>query len=294
MAELPFETKRRARSLEEFGKLQAASFNRDKIGASIAAYAARPSDVIITPYGKCGTTWTQQIFHTLRTRGDMAFDDISRVVPWIEMAGVLDMDINAEQRAEPRGFKSHLDYDHVPKGAKYINVIRHPVDAAYSAYKFMEGWFLEPGYVSADAFVAAGASEARYHKHFVSWWHHRKDDNVLYLVYEHMKADPERAVERIADFMGVELDTELRAIALENTSLPFMKAYGDRFDDAMLRQLSEATTVPAGSDSAKVRAGLVGAHTLSEATVDLLDKTWRTHVLPETGCESYEALIAAL
>ena len=39
------------------------------------------------------------------------------------------------------------------KGCKYINVIRDPLDAAYSSFKFMEGWYLEPGAVSPDDFV---------------------------------------------------------------------------------------------------------------------------------------------
>jgi len=49
-------------------------------------YQPRPDDVIVSPYGKCGTTWIQQMFHTLRTGGDLDYDDISRVVPWIETA----------------------------------------------------------------------------------------------------------------------------------------------------------------------------------------------------------------
>jgi hypothetical protein len=28
----------------------------------------RPTDIVIAPFGKCGTTWLQQIGHTLRTR----------------------------------------------------------------------------------------------------------------------------------------------------------------------------------------------------------------------------------
>ena len=46
----------------------------------------------------------------------MDFDDISRVVPWIEMGRRVDIDLNAEQRGNPRGFKSHLEFDQLPKG----------------------------------------------------------------------------------------------------------------------------------------------------------------------------------
>jgi len=290
----PPNTRKRAESLEEFHEILDGTFDSQKTEASIRAYQPRPDDIIITPFGKCGTTWTQQIFHTLRSRGDMDFDDISRVVPWLETSASLDIDINAEQRFEPRGFKSHLDYEKIPKGAKYINVIRHPVDAAYSGFKFMEGWYLEPGAISADSYVMASADDANYHKHFNSWWAHKDDENVLYLIYEHMKVDLEGTIEKIARFMACELDDGLRAISLEHASLAYMQHYKNRFDDAMLRELSEKEVLPRGSDSAKVRAGKVGVHEFSQSVVDLLNQIWREQVTPLTGFDTYEALIESL
>ena len=181
--------KKRPSSMAEMAALMKQDVVFDKVRESIEVYQPRPTDIIITPFGKCGTIWTQQIFHTLRTRGDMEFDDISRVVPWLETSLGLGIDINAEQKVEPRGFKSHLSYDKIPQGARYINVIRHPVDASYSAFRFMEGWYLEPGAVSADEYALARLQDASYYKHFISWWPHRGDENMLYLVYEHMIDD---------------------------------------------------------------------------------------------------------
>ncbi|MBO6555042.1 MAG: sulfotransferase domain-containing protein [Pseudomonadales bacterium] len=285
--------KKRATSMAELGEIHAKSFNPEGIARSIKSYQPRASDVIITPYGKSGTTWTQQIFHTLRTRGDMDFDDISRVVPWIEMTDLLQMDINAEQRVNPRGFKSHLEWEKLPRGAKYINVIRDPLDVAYSAFRFMEGWFVEPDTIPAEVFISARAKDASYHKHFVSWWKHRNDDDVLYLVYEHMKKDREGVIRRIADFAGIELDDELLALTLEHSSIDFMKAHKDRFDDAMLRAKSEEY-LPSGSDSAKVRVGMVGEFTWPDEIVAMYDELWQTHVAPETGFTNYQDLIASL
>ena len=117
------------------------------------AFEPRPSDVIISPFAKCGTTWLQQIFHTLRTGGDEDFDDISRVVPWLEPAVSLGMDLNAEQVASPRGFKSHLTWAVVPKGCRYIVSLRDPGDALVSLYHFMVGWYIEPGTVTLEEFA---------------------------------------------------------------------------------------------------------------------------------------------
>src|SRR3954451_11580486 len=85
--------------------------------ASGLAFVPRSSDVIIASYAKCGTTWLQQMVHSLRTGGDLDFDAILRVVPALEPAADLDLDLDGPQRAEPRAFKSHLSYDQAPAGA---------------------------------------------------------------------------------------------------------------------------------------------------------------------------------
>ena len=97
----------RPKTFEEFAARRAGMGTAEGIQRALA-FKPRPDDVIIAPYGKCGTTWLQQVFHGLRTRGDMDFDDISRIVPWIETAYDLGLDLEAPQRGEPRGFKSHL------------------------------------------------------------------------------------------------------------------------------------------------------------------------------------------
>lgn len=288
------EARKRAESLEELATIFKRLGGHESAKETVASFEPRPTDIVITPFGKSGTTWTQQIFHTLRTRGDMDFDDISRVVPWIETAGFLGLDINADQPHEPRGFKSHLRFDEMPQGARYINVIRNPVDAAFSSFKFMEGWYIEPGTIQPDEFVRMSTGHQGYQKHFISWWPHRNDTNVLYLVFEHMKQDLEGTIEKIAAFMGVALDDELRSITLEHASLAFMQAHKDRFDDAMMRAHSEAEVLPPGSDSTKVRAGHVGVHDLSDAVVAEIQQLWDDIVAPVTGFDTYKELIDSL
>lgn len=85
-----------------------------------------PTDVIISTAAKSGTTWVQQICHGLRSGGDMSFEEISLVVPCLEMAGDYDYwDLQAAQPFEPRVYKTHLWYHACPKGAaKYIVIAR--------------------------------------------------------------------------------------------------------------------------------------------------------------------------
>jgi len=295
------EARTRARNLAEFGQLGGKMFAPADIGAGIASYRPRASDVVIAPYSKCGTTWLQQIFHTLRTRGDFDFDDISRVVPWIETAAIVGLDLEGPQRAEPRGFKSHLSYAAVPKGARYIVAFREPKDACVSMHKFMEGWFLERGAVSTDAFAetwvarADGGGGQDYWSHLLSWWAERDNPAVLILSYEQMSAEPEATIRRVADFVGVALDDELMALTLERSSFDFMLRNKDRFDDLMMRTASEARcNLPPGGDSAKVRQGGSGGHkaALSPALAAAIDARWAELVAPVTGFADYAALEA--
>ncbi len=286
----------RARSLAEMREIQSRMAAPQDGTNGVKSYRPRPTDVIITPFGKCGTTWLQQTFHTLRTRGDMDFDDISRVVPWIETAKVVGLDLEAPQRAEPRGFKSHLDYGAIPKGAKYVVSLRDPKDALVSMYRFMEGWFLEPGAVSIEAFLPHWMQNDLYFKHLLSWWNVREDPNVLVFTYEAMTADPAGHIRRLAAFCGIPLDEALLALTLERSSIAYMLAHKDKFDDRLMREVSETRcNLPPGSDSAKVRKGGVGGHKteLPASVAAASDAKWTERVTPATGFADYAALEAA-
>ncbi|HEY1959598.1 MAG TPA: sulfotransferase domain-containing protein [Polyangiaceae bacterium] len=287
--------------MAEFGQLIERWFLDEELAASLAAYRPEPNDVIISPFGQCGTTWLQQTFHTLRTRGDMDFDDISAVVPWIETASALKIDINAPQRALPRGFKSHLPYDQIPKGARYVISFRDPKDAIVSTHRFMEGWFLEPGAVPISDFAEGWNSNPRAQTgiwwHLLTWWEQRKNPRVLLFSYEEMIDDPEATVVRLARFCGIPLDDALLRLTLEHSSINFMLEHKDKFADGMMRALAERQcNLPPGGDSAKVRKGGVGGHRdrISAETTAMLDAAWNEVVRPATGFADYAAFEAAV
>jgi len=287
----------RAISVETLNAKFAMMFSEEKRQQGLAL-KLRPSDVVITPFGKSGTTWLQQIVHCLRTGGDMDFDDISRVVPWIETSAALGINLDAEQKASPRAFKSHLAWGEIPRGGRYIVAIRDPKDALYSLYRFIEGWFFEPGSISLDDFAREFFIKDRdYWKHLASWWPRRDDDDVLLMAFEHMKRDLSGAIERVADFIEIRLDDELQSITQEHASLKFMQQHGDRFDDRLMRELSERVALlPPGSDSAKVRAGRVGEHTkhLDDDIAAELDAIWQQEITHKFGFADYHTLIDSL
>ncbi len=289
--------KKRARSIEEMDRRMSLLFTEADFSKGLEL-RLDPSDVVISPYAKCGTTWLQQIVHSLRTRGDMDFDDISRVVPWIETSAGLGIDLNAPQKASPRAFKSHLDADTVPAGARYLISLRHPYDALVSMHRFMEGWFLEPGAVSLEEMAHQRFIPSRaYWKHLLSWWYRRKDPDVLLLVYEHMKENLSETIVRIAEFIDIELDGELIDITRTHASLPFMLKHREKFDDLIIRSLSEEKAgLPPGSESAKVRKGVTGdgRRHLDPEVIEALDQVWREEITPVTGHRCYEELVEEL
>lgn len=261
-------------------------------------YKPEPSDVFITPYPKCGTTWVQQIVHGLRTRGSMEFSEITAVVPWLELAHDMNLDLDAPQVASPRAFKSHLRWQDIPKGGRYINVYREPEDALVSMYRFLEGWFFEPGTISLIEFAEEHFLKRQegmdYWAHAASWWRQRKRDNVLLLCFEHMKQDLPGTVRRIADFIDCPLDEDLLTLVVNQSKLQFMKQHANQFDDHLLRETRDKVCgLPPGGESSKVRQGTSGGSSilLSPKITDALNLRWAHVMTSEFDLDSYQHLL---
>ena len=258
------------------------------------AYKPDPTDVFVVTPPKCGTTWMQQIVHGLRTRGSMDFDEICRVVPWINMAHDVGIDLYAPQVAHPRAFKTHSTLDEAPKGGKYIIVVRDPCDALLSGYHFFEGMFFEKSSVTLEAFARGSFIPRRdIWRHVLSFWDRRKDDDILPLCYENMKTDLPRTIETVANFVGIPLDYELRQIVLRQSDIRFMQEHKEQFEDHILRKArSAAMRLPPDGQLNKVRNGQVGEsqNRVSDEIKKELDEVWLEEITAKIGLNSYEDL----
>ncbi len=287
----------RARSLPELVELFGRLADPERLPAA-EAMDPRPDDVFISPFAKCGTTRLQMIVHTLRTRGDLDFDDISRVVPWVEVAASLGQRLDEDQRGWPRAFKSHLGWDEIPKPGRYIVSLRDPKDAVVSGYRFMEGWMFEPGSIDIGSYIEAmtlPADRRRYWEHLRSWWGQRSREDVLLLSFADMNVRPEETIRVIASFIGIDLDEELLALTVERSSLSFMKEHQHLFDDLMMRERSHRVAgVPLDSDSTKVRDGVVGSHRteLPDTISTALDEVWAEEIAAQLGIADFATLDA--
>jgi hypothetical protein len=257
-------------------------------------YKPDSTDVFIVTPPKCGTTWMQQIVHGLRTRGSMDFDEVSRVVPWINMAHDIGIDIYAPQVAHPRAFKTHSTMDEVPKGGKYIVVLRDPKDALLSHYHFFEDFFFEKGSIDLKTFAREHYLPGRdVYKHITALWNRRKDENILSMCYEDMKAGLPQTVERVAEFIGVPLDDELKEIVIRQSDIKFMQEHKDQFEDHIIRKArGAAMRLPLDGQLNKVRNGQVGEskERVPDDIKKELDDIWQTEITPKIGLRSYEDL----
>jgi hypothetical protein len=272
---------------------------RQGIKDPIPVLETRPSDVLIATFPKCGTTWVQQIVHGLRTRGSMDFEEISMVIPWIERSPLLGIDINAPQVAEPRAFKTHLPWDQVPKGGRYISVLRDPTDALLSFYHFMNGVMFERDSVDVEGFYAAMFARhplyGTYWSHVRSWWEQRRRQDVQILCFEDMKRDHEGAVRRIAAFIGISADEELIALSTRQSTIEFMREHERHFDDApTITAINRRDGLPPARTT-KVRSGRVGdGASLPSSLRAELDEGWKREIEAPLGIRSYEELRARL
>lgn len=267
-----------------------ATFERGK------AFRPRPDDVILSPWSKSGTTWLQQIVHGLRSGGDMDFDDISRISPWIEVADALGIDLDADQGWTPRAFKSHYSFHAVPKGARYIVSFREPRAVMRSYYRFYEGWLFEPGTVTIEEYLAPHLDRSRgkdYWTHMTSWWEQRDSADVLLLSYEVMLEDLRGHVERIARFLEIGADDELLDLVTRQSTREFMLDHKNRFDDLMHRRRgAQVGAHPPDAGTTKITDGSIGGdrYRLSPTILETMDRHWRETMASRFGIHSYDRL----
>lgn len=91
---------------------------------------------------------------SLRTRGDMSFEEICLTIPCLEMAHDHAYgDLQAPQVGCLRAYKTHFWRPHCPleDKAKYIYIIRDPVPASTSFFHFLEGWVFPDGALGVRA-----------------------------------------------------------------------------------------------------------------------------------------------
>ncbi|KAL1471052.1 hypothetical protein MTO96_040142 [Rhipicephalus appendiculatus] len=166
------------------------------------AYRHRPGEVYIVTYPKCGTTWMQHILYHVYRLGQPppSVEHFFRSMPFLERHGVEAVTGLPFSRA----VKTHMlyDEDRICPEAKYIYVVRNPLDCCvsfyhhyrlYPIYQFERGTFDE----FFELFFAGDVDGGDYFDHLYS--------------YEDLKKDTKSWILALADFLGAEYGDALRS-----------------------------------------------------------------------------------
>lgn len=211
-------------------------------------FPLRSDDIVISTYGKSGTSWLQQIVAQLLFKGApiLGFPEMS---PWLE-SRLIERDAlfaHIEAQRHRRFIKSHLPFDALPWSPtlRYIYSARDVRDLVWSLHRFHSNF--RPLYLEllnnfrpemGGKFEPADPDIARYYRtwleqdgkpfwpfwsHVKSWWEARQLPNVLLVHFNNLKADLPREIRRIADFLDISVDADSWPKVLEHSSFAWMR-----------------------------------------------------------------------
>ncbi|CAM0884409.1 unnamed protein product [Alopecurus aequalis] len=188
-------------------------------------FQARPDDVLLVTYPKCGTTWLKALAFTVTNRllHPVAGDDTTHpllsnhpqdLVPFLEMPyrqlGQHPL-TELEELASPRLLSTHLPVKLLPPsvsgiGCRIVYLCRNPKDVLVSMWHFLNK--VNTNYTIDKAFELFARGEASYGpiwEHNLGFWKKNvlESDSVLFLKYDEMMAQPVEHVKMLAEFLRV-------------------------------------------------------------------------------------------
>lgn len=287
--------------------LKTYAIGQAQLGYTTFLPGPNSSDVILATFPKSGSTWTAYLLHQLRSKGDHDFvnikDEVIDITP-----GHWDISKNPfllPQRFSPRTFKTHGSYALCPKGGKYIYIARNPKDTLWSLYCFLHDLFGLDERMSLEEFYThyyvnrfdSGHDIGNPWDHFLGWYPHRNDDNVLWLHFEDLIEDRTTCLRAIAHFMEVELSESEFQLVVERSQMEAMRKIASKINPSPNNYVGKITaefgpeTTTYGTDMkfGKMRRGKVGdgKQNLPDDILADLKKEWQERITPVLGYRDY-------
>ena len=216
-------------------------------------------DVVIVTFPKTGTTLVQYMCHLLRTEGKHTqFEDIHQMCPHTSSAWFIGQDLNADQIARPRLFKSHRELSQVAaytNGVKFISTIRDPLATLLSAYAFGKVRKSDREDASVLEFASSDKWSKEYNlgaistifEHFATFWQCRECSDFLLLPYEDLISDRPKWLVKIGQFMNIpssSLTSEIIETISDLTSKESMLVQVSKFDESWCKRERERLARP--------------------------------------------------
>ncbi|VVA93933.1 unnamed protein product [Arabis nemorensis] len=184
-------------------------------------FKARPIDFFVCTYPKSGTTWLKALAFAVANRS--RFDDSSNpllkrnpheLVPFIEIEFAFFPQVDVLNDKRNTLFSTHMPHGLLPEsitksGCKMVYIWRDPKDTFLSMWTFFHKQKSDHGPLNSleesfDMFCRGFSGYGPYLDHVLSYWnaYQENPDQILFLKYETMRADPLPYVKRLAEFMS--------------------------------------------------------------------------------------------
>ena len=203
-------------------------------------YIPTENDIIVSCLARSGTHWMMQIALQIAHLGQAEYDYIYDIVSWPDFLPGASIELTEPPPPSPTGMrviKSHQVAQSMPvnDAAKYITVIRDPKEVLVSMYHWAPQAFAFLGLQTGtpdywvEKFLKNQVPGGWWPEHTASWWALRNKPNVHIVTFNALKANPSGEIDRISDFLGIELSPEQRQQVLEKSSFEYMKAINHKF-----------------------------------------------------------------
>jgi len=217
------------------------------------------SDIWINSYSKSGTTWMQMILYQLTTDGEMDFDHIFDVSPWVWYSSL--RNIKPSITPSPRLLKSHDKPELLEKftSGKYIYMLRDGRDVALSwfyhrnNYRKFKGTFEE----HFDDFLYG--KDYNWFDHVKCWLENKPGLPLHYVKFEDLIRDFDETIKDLINFLGLSIDEQTLTRTRQQTTFEFLKNYDNQLGPQMNHfQESNCTPFSITSEGQFLRNGKVG------------------------------------
>ncbi|XP_048842751.1 sulfotransferase 6B1-like [Brienomyrus brachyistius] len=193
---------------------------------ALESFQARPDDVMLVAYPKCGFNWMVAVLRKIMAAGAMVTKEASQMPPLIEFCSPEVQKI-MDAAPCPRILGTHLHPNNIPasftaKRSKMLVVFRNPKDTAVSYYHFTcENPVLPQAKSWGDfysKFMTGEVAWGSYFDHALAWEKCMDDPNVMIVTFEDMKKNLQQQIKEVSKFLNVSLaEDEITVIAKEST-----------------------------------------------------------------------------
>ena len=231
------------------------NFDYKPFTAEYAAEVVRPGDVVLATAAKAGSLWLRTAVGLLRTGGWDDFENQNDFFGSIEFMLYPEHsteqrvaeDLAKRERLRQRGIFNHQHTTHACPAAKelvalnpirnptvkYIVMVRNGREVVRSLWNFFNSMTPEfralwGGFPPPDSSpesvveILTETAPQAYFEHAKSWWAFRDQPNVLLVHFSDLKHFPREVIQRIAQFLEIDLPLQLLDEVVRKSSMAYM------------------------------------------------------------------------